>query len=44
MKNKIIALLLAAIMTVSFTGCRESDVVSYNIWRAYTEGSKNELD
>ena len=31
MKNKIIALLLAAIMTVSFTGCRESNVVSYNV-------------
>lgn len=31
MKNKLIALLLAAIMAVSFTGCRESDVVSYNV-------------
>lgn len=31
MKNKIIALLLAAIMAVSFTGCRESDIVSYNV-------------
>lgn len=31
MKNKIIALLLAAIMAVSLTGCRESDVVSYNV-------------
>lgn len=31
MKNKIIALLLAAIMAVSVTGCRESNVVSYNV-------------
>lgn len=31
MKNKIIALLLAAIMTVPLTGCRESDIVSYNV-------------